>query len=227
MKKNKKIALKNQLNRELKIILGSFFAIVVIAIVFYFTNQNNKLNENINPTKQDNLTRDFNHKKGPENAKVKIVEFYDPECEACAAFSPYVKEIISRYQNDIQLTVRYALYHGNSTLAAKASDAAALQGKFWDFQELLFLNQSEWSHSQVPAIENFIKYAKDLDLDVLKFQTDINDLKRMETISIDLEDGKKLGVNGTPTIFINGKKLENLHPNSFKEKIEEEISKTN
>ena len=89
------------------------------------------------------------------------------------------------------------------------------------------MNQREWSHSKGPALDSFIKYAKDLDLNIAQFQADINDLRRMETISIDLEDGKRLGVNGTPTIFINGKKLEHLNPNSFKEMIEEELKKSN
>lgn len=227
MKKNKKIEIKNQLNKEIKVILGSIFAIVLVAVTFYFIGQRSTPEVNSMATKtSESLTREFNHKKGPDNAKVKIVEFYDPECEACAAFFPYAKEIISRYEKDIQLTVRYATYHGNSMLAAKASDAAAIQGKFWDFQELLFLNQNEWSHKKEPATSFFIKYAQDLSLDISKFKTDMEDLRRIETINMDIEDGKKLGVNGTPTFFINGKMLHNLNPNAFKEMVENELNKT-
>lgn len=224
MKKNKKIEIKNQLNKEIKIMLASFVGIAIIAATFFWLGQktNDAPSESAPPS---NLTREFNHKTGPDNAKVKIVEFYDPECEACSAFFPYVKEIVKRYEKDVQLTVRYALYHGNSVLAAKASDAAAIQGKFWDFQELLFLNQHEWSHKREPATSFFVKYAQDLDLDISKFKSDMEDLRRMETINIDIEDGKKLGVNGTPTIFVNGKKLHNISPGSFQELVESELKK--
>jgi protein-disulfide isomerase len=211
-------------NKELKIILASLFVVIAVAAAIYaFTNKTEitNLGEQKAP---ENLVRDFNHKKGPDNAKVKIVEFYDPECESCSAFFPYVKEVLARYPNDVQLITRYALYHGNSTLAAKASEAAALQDKFWEFQELLFLNQSEWSHSKMPATKFMIKYAEDLSLDIKKFEIDMHDIKRMETISIDLEDGPKLGVNGTPTIFINGKKLERIHPTDFQEAVANEVN---
>jgi len=227
MKKHKKIAIRNQLNKEIKTILGSLIAIVLIAFgIYYFTqNKTEEVADVTNSSKVPaNLTREFNHKKGPDNAKIKIVEFYDPECEACAAFFPYVKEILFQYKDDIQLTARYALYHGNSELAAKASEASALQGKFWEFQELLFLNQKEWSHSKIPSTDKFIKYAKDLDLNISKFMTDMNDLKRMETISIDVEDGKKIGINGTPTFYVNGKLLENLNPVAFRSMIEQELA---
>lgn len=224
--KNEKATIKKQFNRELKILLGSVFAIISIAAGIYYFSQTDNI-ENISATAgPEYLVREFNHKTGPDDAKIKLVEFYDPECEACAALAPHVKEIVSRYKNDIQLTVRFALYHGNSELAAKASDAAGIQGKFWEFQELLFLNQHEWSHKKDPATEYLIKYAKDLNLDISKFLADMNDIKRMETISLDLEDGKKLDVQGTPTIFMNGKKIESLNPNSLKEMIENELAKS-
>lgn len=224
MKKNKKVEIKNRLNKEIKIMIASLIGLSLIAIAFFWFTQ---INTPVPPESvvPENLTREFNHKIGPDSAKVKIVEFYDPECEACSAFYPYVKETIKRYEKDVQLTVRYALYHGNSLLAAKASDAAALQGKFWNFQELLFLNQHEWSHKNESSISFFVKYAQDLELDISKFKADIEDPSRIESINIDIEDGKKLGVNGTPTIFVNGKKLLNISPSSFQELVELELKK--
>lgn len=227
MKKNEKLAVKAELNKEIKILLFSIVGILAVALGIYFlTRSAPEITQVTNETAvPENLTRAFNHKTGPDNAKVKIVEFYDPECEACAAFYPYMKEVIARNKDNIQLTVRYALYHGNSVLAAKASDAAGLQGKFWEFQERLFMSANEWSHLKHPASEFFIKYARELGLDTAKFEADMNDLRRMETINIDLEDGPKLGVNGTPTIFINGVQLDRLHPDYFRQKVEEALAK--
>ncbi|AUN97693.1 disulfide bond formation protein DsbA [Bacteriovorax stolpii] len=225
MDKLKVFAIIQQFNKELKIIIGSILALLVIGFGVSFFTQSKPVETVSTDSAPENLVRDFNHRMGPDSAKVKIVEFYDPECEACSAFFPYVKEIMKRHKDKVQLIVRYALYHGNSKLAAKASDAAALQGKFWEYQEVLFTSQNEWSHQKQPATSFFLKYAKDLGMDVAKFETDMKDLRRMETINIDLEDGPKVGVNGTPTIFINGKKLDRINPDYFNEKVEEALAK--
>ncbi len=218
----KKQEINKALSKEMKTIIISVVAILIGVIgITYFTQKKSE----VAVTEPTNLIREFNHRTGPDNAKVKIVEFYDPECEACSAFFPYVKDILAQYKNDIQLITRYALYHGNSTTAAKASEAAARQNKFWEYQEALFVNQHEWSHRQDVPMAAFEQYAKNLGLDMDKFRLDMNDMSIMTNISIDISDGKTLGVNGTPTIFINGKKLEKLHPTNFKEMVELELKK--
>jgi len=213
-----------KLSKEIKIIIISSVVLFLIAISFLFIskvqNKDAGAHQPIN-----NLTREFNHRSGPDYAKVKIVEFYDPECEACAGFYPYIKEAMKKYEGKIQLIVRYALYHGNSKLAAIATEAAGEQNKFWEYQELLFLNQHEWSHKQFPATEYFLKYAMYLKLDETKFKKDYEKEINFKNIKLDLEDGAKIGVNGTPTIFINETKLETINPSLFFQKIEEELQK--
>lgn len=228
MKKNQKTEIKKQLGKEVKIIAGTL--LLVLAVAFGFFAFSGKKDETASApamaqTNGAELIRPFNHKQGPDNAPVKVVEFYDPECEGCAAFNPYVKAIFERYGDKVQLIVRYTLFHGNSELAAKASEAAARQGKFWEFHELLFTAQHEWSHKQFPANEYFEKYAKDLSMDVEKFKADMKDLSIMENIAKDMEEGAKLGVRATPTFFINGKILSELSPNNFYEAIESELRK--
>lgn len=220
---NKKQEMNKLLFKEIKTLLLSALALLVVgASIYYFYNKSEekKLETTMESTP---LIRNFNHKLGPDDAKVKLVEFYDPECESCAAFYPHVKQVMQKYQGKVQLITRYALYHGNSVLAAKASEAAAIQNKYWEYQGILFMAQKEWSHSQMPATHFFLQYAKELSLDVEKFQTDMDDLNRVGLINIDIEDGKKLGVNGTPTFFINGKKLMNFSPEGLFEAIENEL----
>lgn len=135
------------MKKEVKILIVSSLVIIGCFLALLWKNQN-KPETTVAKGPQD-LVRDFNHKIGPEDAKVKIVEFYDPECEACAAFYPYVKEALKRYEGKIQLTVRYALYHSSSREAAKATEAAARQGKFWEYQDILFVRQEQWSHKSV------------------------------------------------------------------------------
>jgi len=226
MNKNQKKEMNEKLSKEVIILTSSLLVLAVVGILLYFFWPKGKVEEASTPIPVDiKLTREYNHKLGPDSAKVKIVEFYDPECEACAAFYPHVKEIMDIYKNDVQLIVRYALYHGNSLLAAKASDAAALQGKFWEYQAILFVKQAEWSHKEMPATVYFEKYAKELNLDINKFKNDMDDLQRMVTINEDIEDGKKIGVNGTPTFFINGTKLTHFSPESFKISVKYELEK--
>ena len=218
----KKKEINKALGKEMKTIIASVVAILIGAVGITYFTQKKSVATTPEPT---NLVREFNHRTGPDNAKVKIVEFYDPECEACSAFFPFIKDILSEHKNDIQLITRYALYHGNSTNAAKASEAAAKQNKFWEYQEALFVNQAEWSHRQDVPMAAFEQYAKNLGLDLDKFRLDMNDMAIMTNIAVDIADGKTLGVNGTPTIFINGVKLEKLHPTSFKEMVEMELKK--
>lgn len=222
---SKRQEINKLLNKEIKIIVGSFIAIVAIVVAIFFMNQNSTAQTPVVEFKSDDspLIRSYSHRTGPDNAKVKLVEFFDPECEACAAFYPHVKAVLKKYPNDVQLIMRYALYHSNSELAAKASEAAAIQGKFWEFHELLFTKQSEWSHNHFPATMHFTKYASELKLNVEKFRKDMNDLNRMAVINTDLEDGKKLGVSATPTFFVNGKTLTNFSPEGLNEAIEYEL----
>lgn len=208
------------MKKEIKIILASAIVIIGCIYALNWKIQNAHEEEIKSPS---NLTREFNHKMGPDTAKVKLVEFYDPECEACAAFFPYVKDVMKQYEGKIQLTVRYALYHGSSLEAAKATEAAGKQGKFWEYQAVLFEAQGQWSHRSVPPIDLFEGYATNLGLNLEQFKKDMNDPELGSKFGIDAADGKELGVQGTPTIFINGVMLDRLHPTAFREKIEEAL----
>lgn len=208
------------MKKETKILIASVAVILISIIALYFKSAADKKAQADTSSAPQNLVRDFNHRTGPANAKVKIVEFYDPECEACAAFFPYVKEILEQYPNDIELTVRYALYHGNSTPAAKATEAAGRQGKYWEYQKILFETQGQWSHRSNVPMDLFEGYATNLGLNLEQFRKDMNDPTIGSLLAIDVADGQSIGVQGTPTFFINGVKLDPLHPNNFRERIE-------
>lgn len=209
------------MKKEIKVIIVSI--LVIIGCAFALFTKNNKKEEASTTNAHQSLVRDFNHKTGPDDAKVKIVEFLDPECEACAAFYPHMKDVLERYNGKVQLTVRYALYHGSSTEAAKATEAAGKQGKYWEYQGLLFTRQGEWSHRSVAPIDLFESYAANLGLNVEQFKKDMQDPAIGSILSIDVADGKTIGIQGTPTIFINGVMLEKLHPSALIEKIDEEL----
>ncbi len=168
------------MRKEIKI-LGAIVVVVIIAAMVganYYRNSiqservttgSNSNKPKINP---EQLVRSDSPTLGSADAKVTVVEFYDPECESCAAFSPIVKKILKEYEGKIRFVVRYMPLHPNSLSAATFTEAAGEQGKYWQAQEMLFQKQPEWGTKHgpsagAPADINalFKKYAAELGLD--------------------------------------------------------------
>ena len=145
---------------------------------------------------------------GPADAKVTLVEFLDPECEACRAIHPIVNDLKTKYPERFQRVVRYMPLHGNSVLAASAAEAAGEQGRYWEYLDVLYRAQSEWGEQQTPQRTRFLEYARVLNLDLAVFEKSLDDPKHAAKVERDRADGVASGVKGTPTFFLNGKLLE-------------------
>ncbi len=111
-------------------------------------------------------------------------------------------------------------FHRSSMMAIAATEAAGLQGKYWEMQEHLFATAGEWGHQSTPNSSFFINYASTLGLDVDQFQKDLDDPKWTQKVQRDMADGAVLGVRGTPTIFVNGVVLPQLSPEALESSIE-------
>jgi protein-disulfide isomerase len=149
------------------------------------------------------------HIKGNPDATVTLVEYSDLECPACAAFQPVLNELLSQYENQIRFEYKHfpLPMHTYAMQAAVAAEAAGQQGKFYEFHDMVFENQDEWAKAATPNVI-FIKYASDLGLDVELFKKQINSSLLRDKIKQDLKDGHELSVTGTPTFFLDGKKME-------------------
>lgn len=159
--------------------------------------------------RSDRLVRpDSQRLSEASDGKVTFVEFLDFECEACGAAYPAIEELRDQYGDQITFVVRHFPLHGNSEAAARAAQAAAEQGKFEEMYDLLFQNQSQWSHSESSKKGVFFEYAEQLDLDMDEFRSVYDDPATLEKIRQDREDGQAVGVTGTPTFFLNGDKVE-------------------
>lgn len=145
---------------------------------------------------------------GPADAKVTLVEFLDPECEACRAIHPVVNDLKTKYKDRFRLVVRYMPLHGNSVLAASAAEAAGAQGRYWEYLDVLYRTQSEWGEQQTPQRERFLEYARVLNLDLAMFEKSLDDPQWAAKVERDRVDGVASGVKGTPTFFLDGKLLE-------------------
>jgi protein-disulfide isomerase len=189
------------------IILGTILSILgVFAFGVFYVNNTKKDSSSIKQT--SNLYNQNSFTYGNENAKVHIVEFFDPACGACASFHFFLKDIIEKHPNDIKVTLRYAPFHKGSKYVAKILEASRKQGKFETVLEELFKKQSLWaSHTEprLDAIWTFLPQIENLNQNIL-----IKDMKNPKIsiiIDKDIADGKILKVKQTPTFFVNGKEL--------------------
>lgn len=172
-----------------------------------------------------NLVRQDSYKKGPNDAKVLVVEFFDPECESCAAFHPIVKKILAENPDDIEFIARYMLYHGNSFTAALALEGAGKQNKYWEMFDILLERPAQWGHRPESAKPIFETYAQELGLNIEEFNKSYDDPLLQEKLNRDIADGKSLGVKGTPSFFINGQLLPKISYAHLKEAIKVELEK--
>ncbi len=150
------------------------------------------------------------HLKGNKNSSIKFVEYGDFQCPACYGYEPVVQQIREKYKDQITLQfIHFPLVqiHPNAMAAHRAAEAAHKQGKFWEFHDLLYQNQEQWSKlsSLTPIFEG---YAQQLGLNVAQFKTDTASSGVNAIIQADIKKGQKIGVNSTPTFLLNGKKIQ-------------------
>ncbi len=171
------------------------------------------------------LIKEHNPRLGPDDAKVKIVEFLDPECEACSSMAPIVKQLMSEYQGKVQLIVRYMPFHGNSLKAATYLEEAREKGKYWEALASLFENQPAWASHHDPKPELIPRFLVDAGVkEAQSFEENVLLTKHRWKVDQDFADGKMLGVQNTPTFFVNGKKLEDIGYEPIKQAIESALA---
>lgn len=156
---------------------------------------------------------------GPQDAPVTIVEFLDPECEACSAMYPIVKKLMKEFDGKIKLVVRYMPFHGNSMMAANILESAREQGKYWETLALVFKDQEIWASHHDPQPDLIYSIIKPLGLDLKKVKAAVDSGQYNKLIEQDKSDGQKLGVNRTPTFFVNGEQLYEMGYDPLKELI--------
>jgi protein-disulfide isomerase len=205
------------LHRFTKTPQGKFFTTIGALIVLLFAYYFYALSKGDIQSTEEVVIRETDHVFGNPAAKVTLVEFGDFQCPACGAYEPIVEEVLKVNQNDVKFVFRHfplTQIHQNALLAAKASEAAALQGKFWEMHHMLYAKQKEWSEG-LNARQYILEYARTLKLNPTKFASDLESKAIEDKIFAEYKEGLKLEVQGTPTFFLNGRKLEN--PKSLEE----------
>lgn len=218
------------MSKEAKVILtiSVVFLIIFAGFIYLATRSNTVKNPEPVAVDASLLIKKDNYQTSPNNAKVTIVEFGDFQCPSCAQVYPALKELLKIYQDKLNLVFRnFPLpQHKNANVAAEAALAAGSQGKFWEMYDKLYENQNKWSESN-NALDVFNGYAKDIGLDVNKFTQDVKGEKFKDVIASDLNDGTLLGIDATPTFFIDGRKTVGiLDLNQMKSLIDQKLPQT-
>lgn len=169
------------------------------------------------------------HFKGDASATVLVEEFADFQCAACAQKHSVFNELMSEYGGKIKFVFRnYPLpMHNKAYEAAVASEAAGLQGKFWEMQNLLFSNQQKWV-SDAGHRKLFDEYAKTIGIDVEKFNNDFLGINAKTRVDADMKRGNALSLQSTPSLFVNGKSIafEQMTLDALKPIIDAELKKS-
>jgi protein-disulfide isomerase len=162
--------------------------------------------------------------KGPETAPVTIVEFSDFQCPFCARVVPTLQQVQDTYRDNVRIIWKHLplSIHKDALGAALAAEAAGKQGKFWEYHDKLFTDRTKL------GTEDLKEYAKDLQLDMARFETDLQSGAEKKRIDADVAEAQALGINGTPGIFVNGRFVRGAQPfEVFAKIIDEELTKLN
>lgn len=152
---------------------------------------------------------DDDHIRGNPDAKITMIEFSDFECPFCQRHAPTLQAILDQYGDDVRLVYRHfplTSIHPNAAKAAEASECAGEQGKFWEYHDLLFANQSAL---QVPSLK---QYAGQLGLNQSQFDSCLDSGKYTAKVNAQLQEGQAAGVTGTPGTFVNGELVKGAYP---------------
>jgi protein-disulfide isomerase len=155
--------------------------------------------------------------RGNQYAKNVLIEYSDLQCPACGAYEPLVQQLMKDLNGQILLVYRHyplTQVHPHAQIAAQATEAAGLQGKFWEMHDILFSRQSDWANAN--NTEDLFKgYAKQLGMDENKFASDLNSDTVKKLVAEDADAGLRAGIDSTPTFYLNGSKVQN--PGTYEE----------
>jgi protein-disulfide isomerase len=212
---------KNQLPLT---IIGLVAIVAIITTVLLLRGGSNPTTppRNANAAQANNATKNTNAlanaspgaqpawAKGPATAPIVIEEFADFECPSCAGFEPVIRQIKTIYGDKVRVVFRHyplTQIHPKAYDAARATEAAGMQNKFWEMHDLLYDKQKSWTTSGDHRAE-FANYAQQIGLDVERFKTDMLGMVTAQRVDADKKRGDSVRIGSTPSAFLNGRPLD-------------------
>lgn len=206
--------------------VSTLAALLLIGFAIAMLVYNEQKSNELNATAAKNaslLVRDYSPSIGNRNAKVTIVEFFDPACETCKAFHPFVKHLMSSNPGKIRLVVRYLPLHKGSDYVVKLLEAAKLQNKFWQALGATYNSQSAWASHGNPQPEKLWSLLRGVGLNEKRAKHDMQSQTIAQHIQQDMADARQLQVTKTPGFFVNGKPLVRFGSEQLQQLVESEI----
>ncbi len=160
---------------------------------------------------------------GGEDARVYLVEFMDPACETCAAFAPFIKQIMAANPGKIKLVMRYAPFHEGADDFVKILEAARMQGKYWETLDLMFRTQNIWASHHDYQPQRLWEVLPAAGVDIERIKEDMHSPTITRIIEQDMADVRALNVQKTPGYFVNGKPLQTFGYRQLGQLIQSEL----
>jgi protein-disulfide isomerase len=214
------------MNKKWMVVLTLVVVVVAFAagVAIYRDRTGQQVAQDLQSNSQS-LVRAHSPVFGNPDAKVTIVEFFDPACETCRAFYPIVKGIVASSFGEVRLVVRYAPLHAGSDVAIKILEAARKQGKYWEAVEKTLADQPRWADHHNPKPDLIWESIGGIGLDMTRARADAQALELDDLIVQDVVDMRALKVDKTPGFFVNGRPLEDFGVKQLQTLIEQERKK--
>jgi protein-disulfide isomerase len=201
--------------------------VLVLAVfglgIFVFQNKQGEERKVAAVSNSASLVQFHSPSLGASDAKVTIVEFFDPSCEACRAYYPLVKSILEDNKGRVRLALRYAAFHKDSDMVVKMLEATKAQGKYWQSLEIVMESQPVWAEHGNPQVGRIWEFLQPVGLDIEKAKRDMNNPIFEAILNQDMADVAALKVTRTPTFFVNGKPLLEMGEQGLRALVRDEI----
>ncbi len=200
--------------------------VVVLAFIGGVVAYNRLEAENLNQLARQSdsvFQRSHSPTYGSPDAKVRIVEFFDPACETCRSFYPLVKGLVDAQAGKVQLVIRYAPFHEGSDTAVKILEAARLQGLFWPVAEAMLRAQPIWAAHDKPRPDLIWGLLGSTGLNISEARDKLSTPQVASSLKQDLDDARALNVTQTPGFFVNGRPLKDFGYAPLKALVEDEV----
>lgn len=205
-------------NKSLVAVALLILVVLFAGVIYFYKSAETKKSDEVASlnSAQIPFVRDYSPSFGDNAKGIYVVEYIDPECESCAAFNPIMKSFYKEYYKDIKLVIRYLDNHKNSNYAIKILEASRQQNKYLEVLDVIFNTQGIWAQHNNEKPELLMGLLEQVNgLDIEKLKTNMQNPEFDKRINLDRVDATMLYVRGTPTVFINGKKLERLSADSL------------
>ena len=207
-------------------LVGAACLVLILAFVLggnYYRDQQTEKYGFMAEKNAATFVREHSPTRGSDDAKVYLVEFFDPACETCAAFAPFVKKIMDANPGKIKLVLRYAPFHDGADYFVRIVEASTKQGKYWETLDVMFKSQPYWGSHSNPQPERIWEFLPRAGLDLEQLRNDMNDPAIAKIIAQDIADAKALNVHKTPGYFVNGKPLQVFGYQQLQQLIQSEL----